>query len=275
MARPSRKMRQCVVASVFFVLLLLTFFGMYRVFFRVAPTCFDGKQNQNEQGIDCGGVCTVVCQETAVGENLQFKEVAFVQGGDKSYDVLGRVYNPNDVVGASTFHYVFELKDADGKVLTTRSGESFILPQETKSLIEIKLVTEEQPAVVTMKISDVVWEHFSGYRERPAINIYQKRYNQLSTGVGFGEAFGLVVNESQYDFRSIYVNVILRDVNGKPLAFNTTRQDTLKASDQRDFRLLWPNPFPGTVENVDMEVDADVYHSENFIQQYFPGGKLF
>jgi len=28
------------------------------------------------------------------------------------------------------------------------------------------------------------------------------------------------------------------------------------------------------VENVEMVVDADVYHSENFIRQYLPGGKF-
>jgi len=40
----------------------------------------------------------------------------------------------------------------------------------------------------------------------------------------------------------------------------------------RDFRLVWPSAFPGRVENIEMIVDADVYHSENFIKQYFLRG---
>ncbi len=267
-----RWFRRFVIVVEFFSLLALLSWGFYGLFLHKAPTCFDNQQNQNETGIDCGGMCKAACLEVLTGEALQFKEVAFVPGGEESYDVLGRVYNPNDVVGASSFHYTFQLKGASGQVLATKEGDNFILPQETKSLIEIRLVTKEKPVTVTVETSAVVWERFSGYRERPAISIYQKRYDQLASGVGFGAATGLVVNESPYDFRSIYVKVILRDAGGLPLAFNTTRQDALKAGDQRDFRLLWPNPFPGKVEKIDMEVDADVYHSDNFIKQYSPSG---
>ena len=266
-----RSIRRFIIILEFFGLLALLSGGYYTFFLRITPTCFDSQQNQNETGIDCGGICKAACQEVLTGEALQFKEVAFVPGGEGSYDVLARVYNPNDVVGASSFHYTFQLKGVGGQVLATKEGDNFILPQETKSLIEIRLVTREKPASVTVETSAVAWERFSGYRERPAISIYQKRYDQLASGVGFGAATGLVVNESPYDFRSIHVKVILRAADDTPLAFNTTRQDTLKAGDQRDFRLLWPNPFPGKVEKIDMEVDADVYHSDNFIQQYSPG----
>ncbi len=49
---------------------------------------------------------------------------------------------------------------------------------------------------------------------------------------------------------------------------------TVQASEERDFRLLWPTAFPGTVTRVEMEAEADVYSTENFIRQYLPGGRF-
>ncbi|MBP7061181.1 MAG: hypothetical protein KBA91_04390, partial [Candidatus Moranbacteria bacterium] len=247
--------------------------GVYFAFLKTPESCMDGIKNQNEQGVDCGGICTNVCVEVVVGKDLQQQEVAFVPGGDQRYDVIGKIFNPNDDIGATVFHYTFELHDATGAVLVSRTGESYILPQEGKSLIELNLESAGVPTQATLTLTDISWERLSGYRERPSINIYQKRYDQVTNGFGFSEAYGLLSNESPYDFRSIVVRVILRDAFGKPLAMNMTDLRTVSAQESRDFKLVWPTPFPGVVDHVDMEIDADVYHSDNFIRQYFSGGE--
>lgn len=268
-----RSLKQVIVFLVYFTLAMSLSVAVYFAFIKAPETCFDNKQNQNEAGIDCGGVCTA-CKEIIVGEDLRFTEVAFVPGGNGKYDVLGKVYNPNDVEGASSFAYTVVLKDSAGTVLTTRSGRSYILPQENKYILELSLATAVAPATVAFSVESVEWARFSGYQEKPAVNIYQKSYSAISSGVGFGEARGLISNESPYDFRTIVVKVVLRDTGGSPRAFNSTEIRTVLSGEERDFRLVWPNAFPGTVEKVEMEVDADVYHSDNFIRQYLPGGKF-
>lgn len=270
----SRIFRQVIVAVIFLSLNATLLFGIYYAFIRVPATCTDNKQNQDEQGIDCGGICTAACMEVVVGKDLEQQEVAFVPGGNERYDVLVVLHNANSVIGASAFQYIFTLKDTSGQIVATRSGSGFILPEETKSLIELNLETTGVPVTATVAISAVTWEHFLGYQEKPNISIYQKRYTVLPPGGGaFSEAYGVTSNESPYDFRSIVINVILRDAAGKAIAFNKTRQNTMIAGESRDFTLVFPLPFPGAVEKVDMEVDADAYHSENFVQQYFPGGQ--
>lgn len=270
----SRAAKQFVIAGIYFSSVLLLIVGTYYAFFKASETCFDNKQNQDEQAIDCGGVCQAVCKESITGEDLEIQEIVFVPGGNGRYDVLGKIYNPNDEVGASSFSYTAELRDSSGTVLATRSGTSYILPQENKYIFELNLEAQGVPTTAALRISGVAWEKFSGYQEKPSINIYQKRYGPISSGAGFGEAYGLLSNESPYDFRSIVVRVILRDANGLPLAFNATEMRTVRSHEERDFRLVWPSAFPGTVEKVEMEVDADVYHSDNFMRQYLPGGKF-
>ena len=269
-----RTRKQVTVAAIF-SLILIVFLGLfYFFFFYQAPVCTDGIQNGREEGIDCGGTCTNACIEKVTGAPFVIEEVAVMPGGTDKYDVLGRIHNPNDTEGASSFEYSLVLKDATGKELTTKKGTSYILPQEHKTLIEVGLESATVPATATLTIGSITWERFSGYQEKPNINIYQKRYNQVAGGVGFGEAFGLVSNESPFDFRSLTVKVILRDREGKPLAVNSTEMRTVTSGEERDFRLLWPEQFPGAVEAVDMEVDADYYHAENFMKQYLKGGRF-
>jgi len=269
-----RRVKQTVIGGVYLILGVLFYTFFYFAFIKAPETCFDKKQNQNETGIDCGGVCAAMCKENIVGEDLRFTEKAFVPAGNGKYDVIGKVYNPNDVEGASSFTYTVTLKDGDENVLTTRSGKSYILPQENKYILELNLATAVPPATAAFTVDNVEWARFSGYQEKPAVNIYQKSYSEISSGAGFGEVKGLLMNESPYDFRSIIVKVILRDSVGSPLAFNSTEIRTVLSSEERDFRLVWPSAFPGVVEKVEMEVDADVYHSDNFIRQYLPGGKF-
>ena len=269
-----RTQKKLIIGAVYSLIFLVFLGVLFYFFFYQAPTCTDGVQNGKEGGVDCGGTCSNVCEEKVTGQPFTIEEVAIMPGGRERYDILGKIYNPNDTEGTSSFQYTIELKNSSGAVIATRSGTSFILPQEHKTLIEVGIESRETPTEATLRVENISWERFSGYQEKPNINIYQKRYNQITSGVGFGEAFGLVSNESPFDFRSLTVKVILRDGSGKPLATNSTEMRTITSGEERDFRLVWPEAFPGAVEQVEMEVDADYYHADNFLKQYLPGGRF-
>lgn len=239
------------------------------------PTCFDLERNQGEQGTDCGGPCAVACAVEYVADDFIIRETAFVPGGaDGVYDVFGTVYNPNDELGASSLGYVFRLKGASGEVLAEAAGTSFILPQETKTILSVGLRSSGRPHSVEMVLRDAKWEKFSGYQEKPALSILYKRYDKITDGPFFGEAQGTLSNDSLFDFGSIIVKVILRDADGKPVAFNQTEMNTVLSKENRDFRLRWPKAFPGEVAEVEVEPEADIYHSENFIRRYVETGKF-
>lgn len=270
----SRATKRSLIIGVYVGLLIAVGWSVYGAW-KPAETCTDGKQNQNEAGIDCGGVCGA-CQPILPAENLEVKEAAFMDGGSNRYDVLARVYNPNDRYGASQFTYTFSVKDESGKVISERTGKSFILPKETKYIVESNLPSEAtaQGVVFTLK-SDVQWEVFSGYRQAPEFKISSKSADYISSGTGFFRAFGTLSNESGFDFQSVTVNVVLRDDNNQPLAVNKTELRTIAAGERRDVGpLVWYTPFPGNVTKMDMEAEADVYRADNFIRQYVPSAKI-
>lgn len=231
------------------------------------PNCFDGKRNQGETGIDCGGPCQA-CVEEYDPEPFSVVEAALVPGGDPDeYDVVARVYNPNDELGAEELSYEFRFKDRDGLIVGSVSGEGFILPQETKTFMEIGIDVPGDPVSVEAVFSGSEWERFSGFQEKPPMSAVNVAYRELSSGPFFSEAVGTLINDSDYDFESVLVRVILRDASGTPVAFNQTEINTLLSKENRDFVFRWPKAFPGTVARVDVEPDVEFFGDANLFER--------
>lgn len=267
-----RNKKQSIVASAYAVIFGLIAFWVYVSFLKAPETCSDGLKNQNEAAIDCGGVCGA-CQEKLPAVALQVMETSLVYGDAGHSDVLAKVYNPNDNYGASRFSYTVFVKDAQGNVVSQRTDTSFILPKETKYLMQIGLETQSAAKNAEVSIDNAIdWDTFSGYKEKPVLNIGYKRYGPVTSGIGFGQVDGTLTNDSGFDFQSLIVKVILRDIDKKPIAINQTEMRTVIASERRDFRLIWPTYFAGDVNSVETETEADVYRSDNFIRKYLPGG---
>lgn len=265
MTEQKRRMKRIKIGIVYLILFSLFVWMMYRII-RPAPTCFDGKQNQNEAGIDCGGVCAKVCDEVIIAAPLAVTESSIMQSGPDRYDVLIKVHNPNDVFGASDFRYTVSLVDALGNVLATQSGNDFIFPQDTKYVLSFNFSSTTKPATAKFSVSDVTWQRFSGYKEQPPLPVYAKHYAELRSDV-FAEATGSVKNESLSDFRSVMVKVILRDASSRALAINRTALGNLRTGELRDFRLTFPSAFLGVVTNVETEAETDLYSTSNLIKQ--------
>ncbi len=266
------KRKRTIIIAVFAAIFLSIILFAYEKM-KPAPSCFDGIQNQNEEGVDCGGVCAKKCDIKA--QDLVVQQSGFVPSGAvNTYDVYGQVENPNNSFGGSEFSYTFNLKDVNGKIIATKQGKGFILPAETKYVIEIGLQTTSVPASVELDIYNVKWVQFKDYFEKPQLNIVNKEYDQITSGVGFGEASGLLKNESPYDFNSISIYVILKDANNAVIALNSTSMQTVKAGEDRDFKTLWTDRFPGSVSNMEVQADVNIFNSSSFSSGYFQSGTL-
>jgi hypothetical protein len=275
MKKLERNQKRYIIIFVYIVLFALLTWGLYGIF-KADPTCFDGKKNQNELGVDCGGVCGECVRELNAKE-LSVIETAFVLGDVNRYDAMARITNPNISLGSSSFDYEFSLKDASGNTLATREGKGFILPKESKYVVEVNLETVSTPASVTFAMKNYQWSEFSGYEE-PRLVIYQKNFTQRLENSGKSEAKGLLINESPFDFNAIKVNVILRNSAGKVAGIGSHEMRTINSGEQRDFRLLWPlgiSEILNGQDGVEMEPEADVFDSQNFIKKYLEGQSLY
>lgn len=267
--------RKKIIAVYVTLFALITFFLYWTL--KADPTCFDKKKNQGEEGIDCGGLCDL-CRTEIKAQDLIIQESDFIYGGPGKYDVLVKVRNPNDKSGGRRFAYKFSLKNAVGDVLAEKEGSSFILQAETKNIIETNLETQEAPHSVAVEIVRTEWIDFWDYArpeyESPRLNIYKKRYQVVSSGIGFGQVDGLLRNESPFDYHIAYVSVVLRDFTGDPIAVNKLEIRDIGAKEERDFLLVWPNSFPGVVAEIETEAKTNIYDADNFIEKKLPGGRF-
>ncbi|XLQ20497.1 MAG: hypothetical protein ACKUBY_01815 [Candidatus Moraniibacteriota bacterium] len=265
-----RKNKQMLIVAIYAVLFLL-FVWMIVSMMKTDPTCFDGKKNQNEEQIDCGGVCTK-CPEELIGKDLIVQNEHLVYGGENKYDVVAQINNPNILYGGEKVYYTVEILDDNGTVLGSVSDETFILPNETKYLVEIGLETDKKPTKLKVSINNVEWVKFTEF-DSPQILVKNQKFGFVQNGTNYAEAFGLVSNDSVYDFNNVTIYVILEDERGIPVAVNSTEMRTLDSGAKRDFRLIWPHKFPGNIKTAQMQAETNTFDSLNFMKKYLPGGR--
>jgi len=263
----TRDTKRLTIVSVYLLIFLVLGTGGYMAF-KPQPSCFDGKQNQNEEDIDCGGICALACMEEIVGNDLLVREITFIPTGEGKYDIVARIFNPNNDIGAARFRYSLFLKDTNGKELVRVSDVNFILPQETKTLLALNLESAELPAKAVIELSNFEWQRLRGYQAKPELNIYSRRYVEKPDETVFGAVTATIVNDSLFDFRTVKLKVVLRDTAGVPLAANQSEMQTVTVGREQDIRIVFPGSFAGSVSQVEIEAEANIYDSENFLKRY-------
>ena len=266
----NRSTKRFTIMGIFGVI-LVTFIGLIVSLTISSPTCFDGKQNQKEEGVDCGGPCAA-CSKELIGKDLIVKSAHVVYGGENKYDVVANIHNPNALYGGKVVYYTVEVLDGSGNVLATRNNQTFILPNENKYIIEVGIETAQKPSSVKVSINDVEWVKFTEF-DSPQIVVKNQRFGLVENDTNYAEALGLVSNDSPYDFHSVVINVILEDERGIPVAVNKTEMRTLDSNSQREFRLIWPHKFPGNIKSSTMQAETNIFDSLNFMKKYLPGGR--
>lgn len=225
-----------------------------------APSCFDNIQNQNEEKVDCGGVCSRECAVSAE-KSLIMKESGFVEGSaSDQFDLFAYVVNPNSLLGSGEFKYEFTIFDSQGNMTANKIGKGFILPGEKKYIIETDVKSLAYPADVKFEIKDILWTEFKQYQERPQLKVVNKKYTEVNSLALFSEASGLLKNESPFEFKSIRIQIILKDELGKIIALNSTQINTVKSGENREFNAPWTKRFAGQVSNVEVQPEVNVFN---------------
>jgi hypothetical protein len=263
------KRKRIIIIFVYLVIFISIGWFIYSIT-RPKETCLDKIKNQNEEDVDCGGVCTP-CKHIEA-QPLTIGETGVVNSGvADQYDFYSVIINPNNVFGGSKVSYEIHLKDSSGNILAKKEGMTFILPGEKKYIVENNIPSSVSPSSSEIIIKSTEWKHFSDYYKNPELEIVNRNYRTINSGVGFAEVTGLLRNKSPFDFNEIVIRVILKDSAGKVIALNSTSMKTVKTGEERDFRTFWPSRFPEaeSVQNVETQAEVNVFDSEAFVKRYF------
>ena len=226
------------------------------------PSCSDGIQNQEEVGVDCGGPCDP-CSWQLQGE-LEVISAKAIKTQENYFDLVAKIKNPNKDAGAKSFSYAFNLYDSGDNLIFSKEGSSYILPQQTKHIIEQKISVSSEIYNIEFKILNVFWQELSGYEE-PELLIRNQNFEQSEN---FSRVTATLENRSNYDFDTIDIYAILFDKNSEILAVGKTEVKTIFSKESRYFEIAWFFSINGQVAKADVVAETDVFLDENFMRRY-------
>lgn len=265
-----RKRKQIIIASILAVFLSLVLVWVYFSIFYQGATCFDNKQNQKEEGTDCGGSCAMSCERLTI-KDIEVEWARAIELKDNRYDLAAKIINPNPNYGLSLIRYTFRVFDKAGGLLLEQKGKDFILPGQSKYLIESNLKLATAPAEVAVAIDRAnkeEWLKINQNYQEPEIYIHDKLVQPLADDKEGAQASGVIKNNSDYNFDVILVAVILLDEEGEIIGVNKTDARTVLAGEDRYFSALWFSPLRGQIKSAEMQVDTNLFSNDNFMLRF-------
>lgn len=201
--------------------------------------------------------------------------------GDRDYDFVAEIKNPNFDFGAADVFYELSLfEDASGELsvpnatfsaggpITIKNGSMSLLPGQSRFEIVSSIRTAAEVSRAEFKITKVAWERLKEFIPQNLFSIKNQKYSFLPQGQGFSIFSGTLFNNSNFDFDRVDIFVVLHGLDGDILAVNKTDARTMLAKTERFFEVKWPASFRGEVSKIEVSVHTDIFKNSNFLKEY-------
>ena len=264
-----RVRKQINIVLILALFLCLVGTAVYFRYFKLEPTCFDNKRNQNEEGVDCGGPCFSCERLTIRQPKIDWFEIAPLN--ESQYDLIAQISNPNPNFGLVKLNYAFKYYSASDFLLGEKKGETYILPNQTKYLVEAGINVSqpiERTEIVLAEAPKAEWQRLTSDFELPDLYVYNKQFKILENQPAKAEASGIIKNKSVYDFDKVQIAVVLFDESKKVIGVNKTEARTILAGEERYFSTLWFNQFKKEMKSAEFQVDTNLFSQNNFMRRY-------
>ena len=240
--------RRNIILTVIFLLIFIPAGLISFYLFYTPPTCFDGKQNQGETGIDCGGPCVLLCTDQMTEPVALWKRV-FTVSDDGIYNVMAYIENPNPTGFIKDARYIFRIFNEDRVLIAERQGVTSILPKSILPLVENNIQTFAQvPTQVTFEfVGDLVYTRMD---PRESLIIVK---DELLENEDFSPRVrAKIQNLSLLPIFDIDVVVIVYNVFDTVIGVSSTYVDRLLPEETRDIVFTWPIPFSDAYSRIEI-----------------------
>jgi Mg-chelatase subunit ChlD len=223
---------------------------VYTTNFYAAPTCSDGRQNGEERGVDCGGVCSRICVFDVKSPTVQWARSFRVTDGQ--YNAVAYIENNNRSAASPEVPYTLSLHDKDG-LIVERTGTTILPPDSVYPVFEARIDTQGRvPTQTFMKIGDITkWvqteigpdqftvqsRELTGADARPRLEA--QIYNNALTGA-----------------KEVEVIATIFDAHGNALTSSRTYIDNFGPRRSQTAVFTWPEPIAKTLRSCDVPTDV-------------------
>lgn len=207
-------------------------------YFTLPETCIDGIQNQDETGVDKGGICPVL-DESALQPHASLWARSF-RVRDGSYNAAAYIQNPNQNAGVAVAHYRFGLYDAQNILIAEREGSMFIMPGSITPVLESRIDAGNSIVGRTYFefMEPLKWERMKNNALPLAVT-----NKEITNTFAAPRLTAIARNSSVAPIADISFVAVIFDPAGNAFAASATTLSRLGADESSEIVFTWPDPF--------------------------------
>lgn len=239
--------RRSAYLGVVIVIALIVIAPIVFSIFNKEPTCFDGKQNRQEKGVDCGGICEKLCAIQMLAPVILWSRSFKISDG--IYNSVAYVKNPNINAGILKIPYTFKLFDNKNILIAQRRGSTFISPNTVTPVFEGTIITGERIPTKTF------------FEFNQTFNWTQVKYRGNDLSVSRIKLLGtdssprvnaVISNNTLLDMFDIEVIALLFDKADNIITVSSTYIETFPNKSSRDIVFTWSDAFDSPIARIEI-----------------------
>ncbi len=210
------------------------------------PSCMDGKQNQDERGIDCGGSCAYLCAADVAPPRVTFARP--LQYATGRADAVAYIENRNDDAEAKSARYTIEIRGEDNLLLAEKEG---VMDLPARSIVPVFVPSLYQGSGVASRAflsfaEPVLW---SAAKEQALQPLIEKVELEAGTRPRVTANVRNASPSSLYNVRAI---ATIFDSEGTVIAASQTIVRLVPAQGSAQAVFTWSEPFPAEAAKVEV-----------------------
>ena len=188
---------------------------------------------------------------------------------DFDYDIVARIRNPNTNLGSPNINYEFKLFDKNDLNFRSIYGNAYILPGQTRYLLETPIKSDREISKVDLMILSVEWEEIKNiFQENISLTVSNREFI-LNDPSGASVAInGILLNNSDFDLDQVEIIGFLYNERDETIGLGKTNMRTLSAHGSRAFEIKWFDPIREKVVKIDTEAYTNLFENSNFIRKF-------
>lgn len=217
--------------------------------FYKAPSCIDNTQNQDEEGIDCGGSCSYLCTAQEQPPTVLFTKILINSTGRT--DIIASINNKNSSAASKNVPYRVTLYGVDRSLIQEVSGMLDLPPGATVPVF-IPAVTSDKQKVANAFLSiDPI--SLSWFSMTSNSHILPKVSNSsLSGTTAMPRIEAILQNQTVTTLTNVRVIVLVHDSRGEVIAASSTIVPTILGQGQAIATFTWNSPFSSTPSLIEV-----------------------